>query len=347
MKSLSYLAGLGLLSLPPFAFSQANSALFTYSQLMGNWNAIVHDDLLFNGSHSQSGLAVGDTATFTNASDINQNNVFGSPYALRIYGQLTLSGSETKSLNGGATVVRNNSVNVGLKDFALNGGAQRVLTFGSNANSLPRITFNGNNGAPPPASFLASTDDFFTSRHTSFSSVSQTFDLITGMVPVKNGNRLTFTAPANGNVSVFDWNVGTTGAISEVQLNVPANSFLVVNVFNAGNAWAPSFNFLGANPTMASRVLWNILDGTNLTTNRHWYGSILAPDSSLVMGENLDGQIFAEDLTFNSRELHFVKVSAIPEPSAFALLAGVGVLGVVGAKRSRKARSAAKSPVTV
>jgi choice-of-anchor A domain-containing protein len=312
-----------------------------FVQQVGTHNAIVTDQLTLDNSHTQSGVAAGGAVTLNNAV-LNQTGAFtDSPYALRAYGQLTLAGSD-QSLNQGAAVVKNAGTNAGLNDFQRNGGNQRVLTFGPNADAQPQLAFNGNSGPPAPANFLAAADGFFTSRAAALSAASATLSAAAARAPVSlnNGNKVRFSASANGAITVFDFNVGAEGFFNEIELDVPANSTAIINVFNAGAQWNPaSFNFLGANLLQqSSRILWNLAGGLDLVTTNEWYGSILGLDSSIVANGNLNGQIFAHDLRINSRELHYVPFmpvvgAAIPEPAASAALAGLAAFALAYRRR--------------
>ncbi|MGA3006761.1 MAG: choice-of-anchor A family protein [Opitutaceae bacterium] len=325
----------------PFAVrAQLTSAALNFENELGTENAIALNNFSLNSSHTQSGVAVGGAATIENGSVLNQDNYYkDDPYSLRVYGQLTLAGGSDQSLNGGATFVQNGTTNVGLKDFPMNGGQQRVITFGSSSSAQPQIALNGNSGPPASTKFIGAADNYFTSRDSVLSSASSVFANATAVTPTNTGGTLTFNA-APGTITVFNWDVAKQGSISQVAINAAAGSDAIINVFDVpGNNWSPSFNFIGNGATAASatRVLWNLEGNLNLTTDREWWGSILGVGASITDDQDIDGQIFADNLAVNSGELHYDQFAPIPEPSTYATLAGLAALAVAAAhRRSRR-----------
>jgi choice-of-anchor A domain-containing protein len=289
---------------------------------------------------SRAGVAVGGAATLSNGSVLNQNNSYkDDAYSLRVYGQLTLSGGSDQSLNGGATFVQNATTNVGLKDFSVNNGSERVLTFGSSSSSQPQISLNGNSGHPVPTNFISTADNYFTSRASVLSAASTTFASASAMTPTNSSGTLTFNAPANGSITVFNWDVAQQNNINQVAINAPLGSTAIINIFDVpGGTWSPSFNFIGAGATAASatRVLWNFEGNINLTTSREWWGSILGVNTSITDDQDIDGQIFAKNLTVNSGEIHYDQFTPIPEPATYAALIGLTVLVVAITRRCRQ-----------
>jgi hypothetical protein len=71
-----------------------------------------------------------------------------------------------------------------------------------------------------------------------------------------------------------------------------------------------------------------------LNTSREWWGSILGAGDTIIDGQNIDGQVFANNVTVNnSGEIHFDKFSAIPEPADGAALTGLAALAAIAARR--------------
>jgi choice-of-anchor A domain-containing protein len=322
---------------PLAAVAQVSPAVLNFENELGTENAIVTNQFSLNSSHTQSGVAVGGAATISNGSVLNQNNSYkDDAYSLRIYGQLTLTGGSDQSLNGGAAIVKNATTNVGLNDFSRNNGSMRVLTFGSNSNATPNITLNGNSGPPAPTDFLSTADNYFTSRASVLSAASSVFASASAVNPINSSGTLTFNAPVNGSITVFNWDVATQGSINQVAINAPLGSTAIINIFDApGGTWSPTFNFIGAGATAASatRVLWNLEGSISLTTSREWWGSILGANASITDDQDIDGQIFANNLTVNSGELHYDEFTPIPEPAAYAVLLGLAVLAVAITRR--------------
>lgn len=314
--------------------AQSTTALVSFASQVGNWNAIVRDDASLTNSRVQSGLAVGDTALLSGA-EVNQNPFFAGTSALRVYGQLTISGNESRSLNYGATVVRNAGTNSGLQDFSFNGGANRVLTFNANANNQPRLFFNGNSGSPAPAQFLASPDTFFSDRTTTLLNASATLAGLGTTAPAVVNNRLTLSSLSG--VAVFNVTSTLLNSLNEIELNAAVGTNLVINV--SGGPVTGNFNFIGSSSSSASRVLWNFHDGSDLTINRVWSGSILGPNTSIVANADLVSQLFVEDFTANNSQLRYAQLVAVPEPATYAaILAGLVAAGTLILRRTRVAQ---------
>jgi hypothetical protein len=88
----------------------------------------------------------------------------------------------------------------------------------------------------------------------------------------------------------------------------------------------------------SGRVLFNLLDATQVTLNGSFEGSILAPTANFSgIGGTLRGQVVANswsggvqvnDVPFNGT------IPAVPEPSEYALmLAGLATIGVYSRRR--------------
>jgi choice-of-anchor A domain-containing protein len=327
-----------LATAPLAAVAQVSTAASNFATELGTENAIINNQFTLNGSHTQSGIAAGGATTIENGSVLNQNSSYtDDAYSVRVYGQLTLSGGSDQSLNDGATFVQNSTTNVGLKDFSVNGGGQRVLTFGSSSSSQPQIAENGNSGHPAPTKFISTADNYFTSRASALSADSTVFANASAINPTNSSGTLTFNAAPTG-ITVFNWDVAAQGSINQVAINAAAGSDAIINVFDVpGGTWSPTFNFIGngATAASASRVLFNFEGNLNVTTSNEWWGSMLGADTSLVGDGNLNGQIYVNNLTENSREIHYDKLAAIPEPATDATLIGLAVLTAVLARRRR------------
>jgi choice-of-anchor A domain-containing protein len=327
-----------LAAAPLAAVAQVSTAASNFAAELGTENAIIDNQLSLNDTHTQSGVAAGGATTIENGSILNQNSSYtDDAYSLRVYGQLTLSGGSDQSLNGGATFVQNSTTNVGLKDFSVNGGGQRVETFGSSSSSMPQIAENGNSGHPAATKFVSTPDNYFTSRASALAADSTTFANASAINPVNSQGTLTFNAAPAG-ITVFNWDVAHQANVSQIAINAAAGTNVIINIFDVpGGTWSPSFNFTGnaATAATASRVLWNFEGTLNLTTSREWWGSILGPDTTITGTQNFDGQIFADNLSGVNDELHYDKFIVIPEPATDAALIGLAVLTAAIARRRR------------
>lgn len=327
-----------LVAAPLAAVAQVSTAASNFATELGTENVITNNQFTLNGSHTQSGVAAGGATTIENGSVLNQNSSYtDDAYSVRVYGQLTLSGGSDQSLNDGATFVQNSTTNVGLKDFSVNGGGQRVLTFGSSSSSQPQIAENGNSGHPAPTQFISTADNYFTSRASALSADSTVFANASAINPINSSGTLTFNAAPTG-ITVFNWDVAHQGSINQVAINAAAGSAAIINIFDVpGGTWSPTFNFIGngATAASASRVLFNFEGNLNVTTSNEWWGSMLGASTSLTGNGNLNGQIYVNNLTENSREIHYDKLVAIPEPAIDATLMGLAVLTATISRRRR------------
>jgi hypothetical protein len=98
----------------------------------------------------------------------------------------------------------------------------------------------------------------------------------------------------------------------------------------------------GGNPTTMSidptSVTWNAFSVSSSSLS---VGLAAAPDLTKVIG--IGAYFQNERLSTNTGSMNFnitnIQFSAIPEPSAFAALAGLGALGMAATRRRRRARS--------
>jgi choice-of-anchor A domain-containing protein len=251
--------------------------------------------------------------------------------ALRVYGNLNLNGN-TSVLSGGATIVKNGSVNthVTLLPGQPNPNQSTIVNGG-------RLLFNGNgsNGSAPTLKSISTADNFFTSRDSVMQAANTQLLAAGKLAPsVSNGNTLSFTA-TNAGVSVFNWDIDQLTSISQVGFNFATDSFIVVNIIGdtSSSVWNASFNILAGSDYLTQHLLWNIGVATVNLTGDQLLGSILAPDSAITSYKQLNGSIYAGSLDQHGQEIHYTPpstpMSNVPEePSALVLAFAAMALGV-------------------
>ncbi len=169
-----------------------------------------------------------------------------------------------------------------------------------------------------------------------------------------SGNTTTFTIPASTSVRqvVFSLTEAQAETIFEnqngqVQFNlngrqVSSIDSIIVNIagFDSGANFSNLANFLGtitSDLSFRSRVLWNFHqhDG-DITLDRSWYGSILAPEATLEGDSDLVGSAAVKNILFNA-EIHGPAWTGVPEPSTYAAISFVVAVGGMTVWRRRRA----------
>lgn len=120
---------------------------------------------------------------------------------------------------------------------------------------------------------------------------------------------------------------------------------VVVNVTGTPTG---SFKNDGWNDAFASKMLFNFVDATASDTiaisgSGKFWGSILAPEANINSASNIiEGVVVANHITTGGQELHLPAldtvftqklVSAVPEPTTFALILGLAAITIIGMRR--------------
>jgi choice-of-anchor A domain-containing protein len=128
-----------------------------------------------------------------------------------------------------------------------------------------------------------------------------------GTVSISNfGYRQVNLTGTSSTLNIFNVNIPTgTGGIG-IDINVPANSDVVINV--TSSSFTANGGAITLNNTTQNRILWNFTNATNIDlTSYAWLGSILAPYARLTgSGGNINGQavIGGNVLHSNGFEFH-------------------------------------------
>ncbi len=312
------------------------SAVQTFTSEMGSWNVITSGAFSTN-NHVHGTVGAGGSAKLYGNAEINSHGKTNAE-ALRVYGNLSLNGSNNKVLAGGATVVKNATINskLELKPGKPNPNQATIL----DKNNGSSLTFNGNGGKPELAT-LAKADDFFSSRDAKLQVANTQLLNASGALgaTIIDSDTINFNALTSG-VNVFNWNVSQLTNIAEVGFKFVTDSYIVINILgnSPSSVWDAKFNILGGSEFLASHVLWNIGVATVKLSGSELLGSILAPDSKITSHKQLNGAIYAATLDQYGQEIHYTpptKVEKVPENSSWVvtLLAGMSVVLVVLARR--------------
>lgn len=348
----------------------SEQALAAYDYYSRNYNVVTFGNLSLNGTHTDGGIAVGGNLTVNNGAimAMQDSPSIGSDPALYVNGQITLAGNA--QFNRGYAATPNLSNSLTWTYDPGNNQNQRALTNGTytlSYNTTDAQAYVDPRTVSGPAGWNWST------AQSALIDASATLAAATvnGTATIQ-GQTLTFTSNGSGvvvfnidankivngiydinNDGFFDQN---TERLSNIQANLNADQYFVVNVRNATSTDGSKILFDGVNNfnggTNNEHLLWNIIPDANtgtadiLNLGTNFYGSILAPLVDVQSNNRyLNGQFVGNSLTQTSAEIHYangysapVSFSPVPEPSAYAVV--IAVLGGVGfvwhRRRSRR-----------
>lgn len=196
------------------------------------------------------------------------------------------------------------------------------------------------------ATFSGGTTTYNATFPATYDSISgQLKTLSTDLAKLSNtaGTSLTnsvFIAAPVGGVAVLDITGSQLQSLNNPSFKLNGAQLLIINVdastYTAGNG----INFNNAG--IGSKILWNFYDATSLAFNVQFGGTVLAPNAAVTNSSPIDGTLFASSYSGNG-ELHYVplsyatyldKVSAVPEPSTWAMLIiGFATVGTLAYRR--------------
>lgn len=222
-------------------------------------------------------------------------------------------------------------------------------TAASNARVMNGGTasFNGN-GSRIEASKVSDTavaPDDFVEVLTNFSSLLAGVAANAVADTTTFGNRITFDTGRTEGIATFTITAADL-ANRDIAFALNNAEAIVINVVGTGD-----FNLFSntqGDKTVSQNIIWNFIGFDNVNLNRSLYGSVLAGDSHVYLGADLEGSLFAGSLTgqaqLHVQPLNFPQATApialpplspspVPVPASLPLLAGG--LALVAALRRR------------
>ncbi len=343
------------MGLAALAHGQAvtEQALAAYDYYTRNYNVVTFGNLTLNGTHTDGGIAVGGNLTVSNGAIIAMQDSpsIGSDPSLYVNGQITLAGNA--QINRGYVSTPNLSNSLTWTYDPQNNQNQRSLT-----NGTYTLSYNTQDAQAyvDPRTIAAPAGWNWSTAQSALTNASATLAAATanGTATI-SGQTLTFTSNGSGIVvfnldaskivnGIYDINGDgffdqNNERLSNIQANLNADQYFVVNVLNATSADGSKVLFDGVNNfssgTNNDQLLWNIIPDSNsgtadiLTLGTNFYGSILAPLVDVQSNNRyLNGQFVGNSLVQTSAEIHYadgyaapVSFSPVPEPSTYAIIA--------------------------
>ncbi|HLP26631.1 MAG TPA: collagen-binding domain-containing protein [Acidobacteriota bacterium] len=343
---------MSFLGLTALAHAQVvtEQALAAYDYYVRDYNVVTFGNLTLNGTHTDAGIAVGGNLTVGGSVISMQSSASTNP-ALYVNGQITLAGNA--QINRGFVSTPNLSNSLTWTYDPQNNQNQRSLT-----NGTYTLSYNTQDAQTyvDPRTVAAPTGWNWSTAQSALINASSTLASATANGTANiSGQTLTFTSNGSGIVvfnldaskivnGIYDINGDgffdqNNERLSNIQANLAADQYFVVNVLNATSADGSKVLFDGVNNfssgTNNDQLLWNIIPDSNsgtadiLTLGTNFYGSILAPLVDVNSNNRyLNGQFVGNSLVQTSAEIHYaegysapVSFSPVPEPSTYAIIA--------------------------
>jgi type VI secretion system secreted protein VgrG len=144
-----------------------------------------------------------------------------------------------------------------------------------------------------------------------------------------------FTNGAILSAGVYNIASAVTDITGTITLNGDASSIFIFKM-SSTLITAPSSEIVFSGGALPQNTFWQVASSATLGASSHFGGNILAQTSiSGGAGVMVDGRLLAQDgaITVGSGSVINAASVAVPEPSTYALLAGMLVLGMVFVRR--------------
>lgn len=308
------------------AFSAAASAApLSATEILQQFNMVVFGDVDAS-SNIQGRSLIGGNLT-GNSADF----FVGAPGTVPAssFAALTVGGNvagNPKQVNNGGSVVAGGNI----QSLNMNGGGDVTL------GGVVTGTVNANGGTVAQNAAVA-----IPNFEADLKALSVQLRGLTGAAPTKNGNKGEFTSAAPGadGVAVYNLDSFFLQTVNEISLALNGASTLIINV--GGDDIKNKDNFLGGPFDIAANVIWNFYEATELTFERQFFGTVLAPFANVKNTSSIEGTLVAAQLDMDA-QIHLqpfegpLPVADVPAPAALPLMTGVLALGGFLASRRRK-----------
>lgn len=294
-----------VLILAPLTGAQAAS--LDAVSLLQQFNLITTGDVQVNSLHVHGRALVGGKMT-GNLAEVNHDNIdniVASDYDELVLGTAT-SGTQVRVLNSGSA------------SFGGGGGYIDAKT-----KSSP---------AAAPENFGQVLNDF--SADIAGTSANATADKAT------LSNRISFNQSATGGTSVYA--ITAADLLNrEIALDLNGADNIFINVTGTGTFDLMS-NFIGSSG-IADSVIWNFTGFSQINLYRSIWGQVLAANSNVFFSSDIEGTLFANNVT-GQAQVHVHKLAysqpetpaatPVPLPAGLPLL--LGGLGAIAMLRRRR-----------
>ena len=284
------------IAVAPFASAQA--ATLDAVELLQQFNLITTGDVQANSLHVHGRALIGGKMT-GNLAEVNHDNIdnlVASDFDELILGERT-SGTNVRVLNGGTVSTTGSG---GYIDAA--------------SVSTPAV-------APEDyAAILSEFSDNLALLSSTASADKTTFS-----------NRISFDSAASGGTTVYDITAADLAG-REVELLLNGADNIVINVTGSGTLnW--NTNSIG-DKSVSTNVIWNFVGFDQINITSTIWGQILADGSDVYFSTDLEGSLFAKNVTgqaqIHVQTLDYPNPQPVPLPATLPLiLVGLGAFGVL------------------
>ena len=228
--------------------------------------------------------------------------------------------------------------NVGLAvGGAVSGGNKQVNNGGNfRFNGAVSATVNLNGGGN--AAMDATIPSQITSAFNEVSAIRSYLGSLSANGTIDGaGNMNAAPTLVNGQmVAVYSFNMASIQSLGQLNLNFGSATSVILNVTsNTGviNLVAPPNLIGGFSQANSTRILWNLLDATQISVNNTFNGAMIAPNADLkILGGGVNGSVVVDSISQQSAEIRrFNYTGFIPAPGVAGVLMGFGLM--VGRRR--------------
>lgn len=289
-------------------------------------------------------------------------NVTGGTKQVNNGGALQVGGNLDSGANmngGGSVYVDGNVKNVNANNAAVyvdgnvkNTSAKDIYYGGSKSGYANGTLHAGDHTAAGLQDSIEAQADAFAADLLGLSDYLSTLTPTNAIGYSAGGQAAIFDAGSGSGVAVFsiDDLYAALNHRSQLQFVAPTGyDAVIVNVAGSSVSLPGGINFNG--PTgLGVNVIWNFYEATSVNFgSKSWYGSVLAPNANVKIGNFVEGSLVAKNLDQNG-EVHMnnfggglvvggLAAAAVPEPSVWLMLI-LGFGGVGAALRRRRAAAA-------